>query len=177
MEKFIRVEVIEAEPITKSDFLKKTYNVISNDPNAETEEGFHIKTEQGYSGWISKKDFEAKEYISCNSLPYPLAYYMVQKKKCDYIKLPQWKEDVKIRAQFPDQFSKMTAPYTFVESRFGNVPHKTTVIEEWSNKWEAHSDSDRQCLSLDSGIKLCSDGSMESRYIRFTSGGVMEKKQ
>lgn len=171
---FLRVEVVEAESITKAAFLKNVYNVESNDEKNEIEEGFLIKTENGFSGWISKKDFEAKKYISCNSLPYPLAYYMVQEKKCDYIRLPQWKEDVKIRAQFPDQFSKMTAPYTFVESRFENVPHKTTVIEEWSNKWEAHSD---QSSFTCNGVKLNSDGSMETKYTTITSDGVMKKKQ
>ena len=48
--------------------------------------------------------------------------------------MPQWKEDVKIKAQFPDEHSKMTHPYTYVESRFGNCPHKTTVVEEWAKK-------------------------------------------
>jgi len=52
------------------------------------------------------------------------------------MRLPQWKEDVKIRAQFPDENSKMTAPYLYVESRFGMVPWKETMIELFSNDWE-----------------------------------------
>ncbi len=77
-----------------------------------------------------------KKYMSCNALPYPLAYYMLQAKKAGYIRMPQWKEDVKIKAQFPDEHSKMTHPYTYVESRFGNCPHKTTVVEEWAKNWQ-----------------------------------------
>lgn len=38
------------------------------------------------------------------------------------MRLPQWKDDVVIRAQYPDESSKMTAPYLYVESRYGRVP-------------------------------------------------------
>lgn len=52
------------------------------------------------------------------------------------MRLPQWKEDVVIRAQFPDEHSKMTAPYLYVESRFGRVPWKETMIELFAEDWE-----------------------------------------
>lgn len=52
------------------------------------------------------------------------------------MRLPQWKPDVAIRAQFPDEHSKMTAPYLYVKSRFGCVPWKETMIELFSEKWE-----------------------------------------
>ncbi|PEJ92521.1 Thoeris anti-defense Tad2 family protein [Bacillus wiedmannii] len=52
------------------------------------------------------------------------------------MRLPQWSDDVVIRAQFPDEHSKMTAPYLYVESRFGRVPWKETNIELFSEKWE-----------------------------------------
>ena len=57
-------------------------------------------------------------------------------KKGKAMRLPQWKEDVKIKAQFPDDNSKMTAPYLYVESRLGNVPWKETMIELFSEDWE-----------------------------------------
>ncbi|MEG1662547.1 MAG: hypothetical protein RR338_01025 [Clostridia bacterium] len=57
-------------------------------------------------------------------------------KKGKGMRLPQWKEDVVIRAQYPDENSKMTAPYLYVESRFGRVPWKETMIELFSDKWE-----------------------------------------
>ena len=56
-------------------------------------------------------------------------------KKGKSMRLPQWQEDVQIRAQYPDEFSKMTAPYLYVESRFGNVPWKETMIELFSEDW------------------------------------------
>jgi hypothetical protein len=52
------------------------------------------------------------------------------------MRLPQWSSDVVIRAQFPDEHSKMTAPYLYAESRFGRVPWKETNIELFSDKWE-----------------------------------------
>lgn len=61
-------------------------------------------------------------------------------KKDGYMRLPSWQEDVKIKAQYPDENSKMTAPYLYVESRFGKVPWKETMIELFSEKWEANGD-------------------------------------
>jgi hypothetical protein len=52
------------------------------------------------------------------------------------MRLPSWQPDVVIKAQYPDEHSKMTAPYLYVESRFGRVPWKETVIELFSDKWE-----------------------------------------
>lgn len=52
------------------------------------------------------------------------------------MRLPGWLGDVVIKAQFPDEHSKMTAPYLYVESRFGRVPWKETMIELFSEEWE-----------------------------------------
>ena len=57
-------------------------------------------------------------------------------KKGKGMRLPNWSKDVVIRAQFPDKHSKMTAPYLYVESRFGRVPWKETMIELFSEEWE-----------------------------------------
>ena len=51
------------------------------------------------------------------------------------MRLPSWKEDVIVRVQMPDANSKMTAPYLYVESRFGRVPWKETMIELFSKEW------------------------------------------
>ncbi|AID50500.1 hypothetical protein [Bacillus phage CP-51] len=51
------------------------------------------------------------------------------------MRLPQWSPEVVIRAQFPDEGSANTAPYLYVESRFGRVPWKETVIEQFSEEW------------------------------------------
>lgn len=59
-----------------------------------------------------------------------------QVKKGMAMRLPSWAADVHIMAQYPDQNSKMTAPYLYVDSRFGRVPWKETMIELFSEKWE-----------------------------------------
>lgn len=51
------------------------------------------------------------------------------------MRLPHWTGDVIIRAQYPDEHSKMTAPYLYVESRHGRVPWKETMIELFSEEW------------------------------------------
>lgn len=64
------------------------------------------------------------------------ALVKLQKKEADGMRLPKWKEDVIIRVQFPNKYSKMTHPYLYVESRFGCVPWKETVPEMFDETWE-----------------------------------------
>jgi len=59
-----------------------------------------------------------------------------QVKKGKGMRLPFWKSDVGIFCQYPDEDSKMTAPYLYVDSRFGRVPWKETFIEMFSSDWE-----------------------------------------
>lgn len=56
------------------------------------------------------------------------------------VRLPHWKKDVCIRLQPPDEFSEMTAPYLYAESRFGRVPWVVTQVELLSNVWELSTD-------------------------------------
>lgn len=57
-------------------------------------------------------------------------------KKGGSVRLPAWQPDVMIKCQRPDEHSKMTAPYLYVESRYGLVPWKETMIELFSENWE-----------------------------------------
>ena len=52
------------------------------------------------------------------------------------MRLPHWSEDVSIKAKYPGENSEMTAPYLYVESRYGRVPWKETMIELFSEDWE-----------------------------------------
>ncbi|MDM5043890.1 hypothetical protein QTN56_03275 [Latilactobacillus sakei] len=56
------------------------------------------------------------------------------------MRLPQWSKDVVVRVQKPDKYSKMTAPYLYVESRFGRVPWKETNIELFREDWQVVGD-------------------------------------
>lgn len=52
------------------------------------------------------------------------------------MRLPKWSSDVQIRVQIPDMFSKMTHPYLFAHSRYGNVPWIPTQVEMFSEEWQ-----------------------------------------
>lgn len=60
----------------------------------------------------------------------------VKSKEVGGMRLPNWQPDVVIRCQFPDEHSKMTHSYLYVESRFGCVPWRPTVPEEFNENWE-----------------------------------------
>lgn len=56
---------------------------------------------------------------------------------CYYIRREAWLPDVKIKLQVPDEHSKMTARYLYVESRNGLVPWIPNMIELSTNyDWE-----------------------------------------
>lgn len=57
-------------------------------------------------------------------------------KKGAKIRLTGWKDDVNVSLQVPDVNSKMTAPYMYVTSRYGQVPWMPTQIEIMSDQWE-----------------------------------------
>jgi len=82
--------------------------------------------------YVSKKSFEAF-YDECEGVSFGAALEALKLGLA--VRLPQWTEDVTIRAQFPDANSKMTAPYLYVESRVGLVPWKETMIELFSEDW------------------------------------------
>ena len=65
-----------------------------------------------------------------------LAFDKLISSKVMGIRLPHWKDDVIIRVQRPDAHSKMTAPYLYVESRYGSVPWKETMIELFAENWQ-----------------------------------------
>lgn len=71
-----------------------------------------------------------------------------------YMRLPKWSPDVKIRVQKPDQNSKMTHPYLYVESRYGRVPWKETYPEMFSNDWELYEEV-LESSKKDDAIKIC----------------------
>lgn len=54
------------------------------------------------------------------------------------VRLPKWSPEVRISIQSPDENSKMTAPYLYVESRYGRVPWNPTQIELLAQNWEVY---------------------------------------
>jgi len=120
MERYIGTKIIEAEPMSRSR-------------GDKAEDGYKVRYPDGYESWSPKDVFE-EAYRKASGVSFGLALESMKKGKG--ARLPKWSEDVIIRAQFPDEHSKMTAPYLYVESRFGRVPWKETMIELFSDEWE-----------------------------------------
>jgi len=64
------------------------------------------------------------------------AFNQIQNNPEKAMRLTQWTADVFIKVQYPDENSKMTAPYLYVVSRYGRVPWKETMIELFAKNWE-----------------------------------------
>ena len=120
MERYIGTKIIEAEPMSRAH-------------GDKSEDGYKVRYPDGYESWSPKDVFE-EAYRKASGVSFGLALEAMKKGKG--ARLPKWSEDVIIRAQFPDKHSKMTAPYLYVESRFGRVPWKETMIELFSDEWE-----------------------------------------
>ena len=132
MKQYIGTKIIEAAPAIRKG--GKVYDLTWPIPKSmESEElGYRVRYPDGYESWSPKDVFE-EAYRPTEGVNFGLALEAM--KKGMGARLPHWKPDVVIRAQYPDKHSKMTAPYLYVESRFGRVPWKETMIELFSDDW------------------------------------------
>lgn len=137
MKTYIGTKIIQAEPAWRASDGKGNF-VITNDPAEvlrnypSAENGYRVRYPDGYESWSPKAAFE-EAYRSTDGVNFGLALEAM--KKGMGARLPHWKPDVVIRVQYPDEHSKMTAPYLYVESRYGRVPWKETMIELFSDDW------------------------------------------
>lgn len=137
MKQYIGTKIIHAEPAWRASDGKGNF-VITNDPAEvlrnypSAENGYRVRYPDGHESWSPKDVFE-EAYRPTERVNFGLALEAM--KKGMGARLPHWKPDVVIRAQYPDERSKMTAPYLYVESRFGRVPWKETMIELFSDDW------------------------------------------
>ena len=116
VEKYIGLKTVMAEP-EERDGIK----------------GYKVVYEDGYESWCPASSFESA-YHPTSGAPFGVALEHV--KRGGGMRLSKWASDIVIRAQIPDEYSKMTAPYLYVESRNGRVPWVVTQIELITNGWE-----------------------------------------
>lgn len=126
MQIYIGTKVVKAEP---QPCQKDIHNSKVGDP------GYKVEYEDGYVSWSPAEIFE-KAYSINGKLTFGQAFDIIRSGGAEGMRLSNWQDDVVIKVQFPDENSKMTAPYLYVESRFGKVPWKETMIELFSKEWK-----------------------------------------
>lgn len=145
MEKYIGSKIIHAKPMTAEEAGKQfdrpidvSNAVVEHEAKSDGtivatfHPGYLVKYEGGYMSWSPKAVFEAA-YRKTDGMTFGLATEaMLTGLLCG---LPFWKEDVMIGIQLPDVDSINTAPYYYVQSRFGRVPWMPTQIELLTTEW------------------------------------------
>ncbi len=116
MKEYIGVKLIKAEP----------------QDNEDGEPGYKVVYPDGYKSWSPKDVFE-EAYRPTTGVTFGLAIEAMRKGMSAI--LPHWSGDVFIQIQTPDTHSKMTAPYFYVSSRYGQVPWIPTMVEMLSDEW------------------------------------------
>jgi len=87
-------------------------------------------------------------------LSFGKALELIKLSEDHYMRLPKWSPDVKIKVWRPwpverDNGRDMTAPFLYVQSRFGRVPWKTTMIEMFAEDWEVYCETEITGQRLD----------------------------
>ena len=78
-----------------------------------------------------------KESVFWDALTFSLAFGKIRLHPANLaMRLPRWSREVQVRIRIPDENSKMTHPYLYVHSRYGNVPWIPTQVEMFSREWE-----------------------------------------
>lgn len=86
-------------------------------------------------------------------MKFGIALTMLQDGLCEGIRLPKWDDSVVIKMQTPDANSKMTHPYLYVESRYGCVPWKETMVELFAENWELVNPVDTTNVEVEESLK------------------------
>lgn len=61
------------------------------------------------------------------------------------MRLPDWDEDNIVRVQVPDEHSKMTRPYLYLETTFERLPWKESNFELFAPNWDVVNVRDIAC--------------------------------
>lgn len=87
-------------------------------------------------------------------MKFGIALTMLQDGLCEGIRLPKWDDSVVIKVQTPDgSYYGMTHPYLYVESRYGRVPWKETMVELFEENWELVNPVDTTNVEVEESLK------------------------
>lgn len=118
MQKYIGTKIIEAEPalrVTGKDFTKRIQPVDQPMCIDDTyEHGYKVIYPDGYESWSPKDVFE-EAYRPTNAMNFGLAIEAM--KKGMKVRRRGWNgKGIHIELQRPDEYSKMTHPYIFIDT-------------------------------------------------------------
>lgn len=123
MKKYIGVKIIHAEP----QEAPKQYGEY---PAGSA--GFKVVYEDGYTSWSPLNVF-IDAYRRIDKMTFGLAIEAMKKGR--KVKLSDWEDGSYVAIQFPDEDSKMSAPYFYISGRFGLVPWVPTFGEMFAEDW------------------------------------------
>lgn len=111
MPKYIGVKIIWAIPMTREAFEAKHGRNVGGDKHGE---GYEVTYEGGYQAWSPKDVFDAA-YRPMDALTFGLAIEALKLGK--KVARRGWNgKGIFIELQVPDQHSKMSSPYIFIDT-------------------------------------------------------------
>lgn len=111
MPKYIGVKIIWAIPMTREAFEAKHGRNVGGDKHGE---GYEVAYEGGYQAWSPRDMFDAA-YRPIDALTFGLAIEALKLGK--KVARAGWNgKGIFIELQVPDQYSKMSSPYIFIDT-------------------------------------------------------------
>ena len=108
---FIGVKIVDATPMTREAFETQEGRSVGGDKHGE---GYMVTYEGGYRAWSPKDVFDAA-YRPINAMTFGLA--IEARKMGKKVARSGWNgKGIFIELQRPDEHSKMTSPYIFIDT-------------------------------------------------------------
>lgn len=109
--KYIGVKIVNAEPMTREAFEAKHGRNVGGDKHGE---GYEVTYEGGYQAWSPEDLFDAA-YRPIDGMTFGLAIEALKMGK--KVARRGWNgKGIFIELQVPDQYSKMSSPYIFIDT-------------------------------------------------------------
>lgn len=109
--KYIGVKIVNAEPMTREAFEAKHGRNVGGDKHGE---GYEVTYEGGYQAWSPEDVFDAA-YRPIDGMTFGLAIEALKMGK--KVARRGWNgKGIFIELQVPDQYSKMSSPYIFIDT-------------------------------------------------------------
>ena len=141
MQHYIGVKSIKAKPMSRQAYNGYRNWTLPSDEDG-SDKGYLVEyldggqsnhpEHRGYISWSPAEVFE-RAYRPISGMTFGLAIEAM--KKGYKVRLPYWGPEVFLSLQKPDEGSKMTHSYIYVNSRYGLVPWVATQIEMLIESW------------------------------------------